>query len=214
MFSQFKTQVLAAEKHLRSRIIAYQANSRIFLLAGLLFVFPASAWSANLLLNGGFNKPAQGVPPGTIVSYSNYCYAGNSAAADWTIFVNSCSAGYDDISTVLVPSTLPGSTGYMMHVTTDGNANGIVQTSGFNETSTVTSIWIYINSGCVTVGTGNGGDTGTDDTFCVAGKWFHMTNVPNGVSPANEIIVYSGTQVGGGNGADFYVKNAAVSVAP
>lgn len=214
MFSQFKTQVLAAEKILRSRIIAYQTNSRIFLLAALLCAFPVSAWSANLLLNGGFNKPAQGVPPGTIVSYNNYCYAGNSAAADWTIFVNSCSTGYDDISTVLVPSTLPGNTGYMMHVTTDGNANGIVQTSGFNETSTVTSIWIYINSGCVTVGTGNGGDTGTDDTFCVAGKWFHLTNVPNGVSPANEVIVYSGTQVGGGSGADFYVKNAAVSAAP
>ena len=210
MFCQFKTQALAAMKPQRSRTI----GARIFLLAGVLCALPVSAFSANLLVNGSFNKPAQGVPLGTPVSYTNYCFGGNSAAADWTIFVNSCSTGYDDITTVLVPSSLPGSTGYMMHVTTDGNANGIVQSGSFNQTDTVSSIWIYINSGCVTVGTGNGGDTGSDDTFCVPGKWFHLTNVPNGVSPANEIIVYAGTQVVGGNGADFYVKNAAVVAAP
>lgn len=187
---------------------------RIFLLAEILCLVPLSSWAANLLANGSFNKPAQGVPPGTPVSYTNYCEAGNSAVASWTIFVNSCSLGFDDISTTLVPSSLPGSSGYMLHVATDGNANGIVQSGSFEQASTMTSIWLYINSGCVTVGTGNGGDTGPDDTFCESGKWFHMSKVPNGVTPANEIIVYSATQLVNGNGADFYVKNASVVTGP
>jgi hypothetical protein len=194
--------------------VMLKTRIQTLLLAGLLCSLPLSAWSANLLANGSFNKPAPGVPPGTPVSYTNYCSAGNSAADSWTIFVNSCSTGFDDITTTLVPSTLPGSTGYMLQVTTDGNANGIVQSGTFNQTSTVTSIWLYINSGCVTVGTGNGGNTGPDDTFCETGKWFRMTNVPNGVSPGNEIIVYAESQLENGNGADFYVKNASVVAVP
>lgn len=175
--------------------------------AVLVCAVPLGLWSQNLLLNPGFNNPAQGVPPGTPVSYTGFCFAGNSAAANWTVFVNSCGT---NISTVLVPSTLPGSNGYMIHVTTTGAANGIVQSGTFSHPNTFSSAWVYINSGCVTIGTGNGGDTGIDEATCETGRWFHFSKVPNGVSPSNEIIVYSVITAG----ADFYVKNASAVAAP
>lgn len=175
----------------------------------LVCVVPLGLWSQNVLSNSGFNTPAAGVPPGTPVSYSNFCYAGNSAAADWSVWVNNCSQGGDDISTVLVPSTLPGTSGYMMHVITDGNANGIVQTPFHSQqTNTLASLWVYVNSGCVLIGTGDGGDTGLDEATCETGRWFHFSRVPNGVTPATEFIVYSLFN------ADFYVKDASVVPAP
>jgi len=182
-------------------------------IAGALLVslVPMRSWAGpNLLINGSFNQPAQGVPPGTPTSFTGCQFGGISAAADWTTFVNSCTAGQNHLSTVLVPSTLPGTGGYMIHVITDGNANGIVQYATFEEPKTLASIWMYINRGCVTVGTGDDGHTGPDATFCETGKWFHLINVPNGVSPANEVIVYSGTSYLASVGADFYVKNAMV----
>jgi hypothetical protein len=187
--------------------------ARTVLLAGMFCAFPLSAWSGNLLLNGNFNKPTQGVAPGTTVSSTGCFAAGNSAAANWTMWINSCDAGFNDISATLVPSTLPGTTGYMQHVVTDGNHNGLVQ-STFNQTSTLTSVWVYVNSGCVAVGTGTGGNTGLDNIFCVPGKWFQILKVPNGFSPATEIVIYSANWIDGANGADFYVKNASVMAAP
>jgi len=188
-------------------------NIRRMLIAGALLssLFPVRSWAGpNLLINGGFNQPAQGVPPGTPTAFTGCQFGGSSAAADWTTFVNSCTAGHDDLSTVLVSSTLPWTDGYMLHVITDGNANGIVQYATFDKPKTLTSIWMYINTGCVTVGTGEDGSTGPDATFCETGKWFHLIDIPNGVSPANEVIVYSGTNYLASVGADFYVKNAVV----
>jgi len=78
------------------------------------------------------------------------------------------------------------------------------------QSSTLSSTWVYINSGCVTIGTGDGGDTGIDEATCESGRWFEFFKVPNGYSPANEFIVYSVITTG----ADFYVKNASVVAAP
>jgi hypothetical protein len=179
-----------------------------FVQAMLVCFVPLGLWSQNVLSNPGFNTPQADVPPGTPVAYTDFCYAGISAAADWSVWVNNCSPGGDDISTVLVPSTLPQSTGYMMHVVTDGNANGIGQTPfRSQETNTLASLWVYINSGCVLIGTGDGGDTGLDEATCETGRWFHFLRVPNGVTPATEFIVYSLYY------ADFYVKDASVIAA-
>lgn len=187
---------------------------RIVLLAGMLCSFPLSAWSANLLVNGAFNTPANGVPPGTTVTFTGCHDAGNSAAAHWTMWTNSCDTGSNDLSATLIPTTLPGATGYMQHIVTDGNLNGLVQRFA-SHSLTLTTVWIYVNSGCVTVGTGDGGNTLSDDTFCVAGQWFRMLKVPNGVSPSNEIVIYSAASPAlGGQGADFYVESATVVVAP
>jgi hypothetical protein len=193
----------------------YCVIARVFLLAGMFCSFPLSAWSANLLLNGSFNKPAQGVPVGTPVSYTGLCAAvGNSAAANWNVQIGSCDTGFNDLQATLVPSTLPLSTGYMQHVVTDGNDNGLYQQFTFSAAKTLTSVWVYVNSGCVGVGTGAQSITGLDDIFCVPGKWFQISKVPNDSSPVVEIVIYSANWIPGQNGADFYVKNASVVIAP
>ena len=58
--------------------------TRISFLAVLLCSFPLGLWSQNLLRNPGFEKPANGVPPGTPVAYTDLCSEGDSAAAVWT----------------------------------------------------------------------------------------------------------------------------------
>ena len=73
------------------------------------------------------------------------------------------------------------------------------------------SAWVYVNSGCVGLGTGNGGSTGIDVSTCALGKWIFL-QVQNGSSPANEFIVYA--SFGSSSGADYYVDNAAVTLAP
>ena len=175
--------------------------------ATLVCCVPLGLWSQNLLLNGSFDKPAPGVAPGTLVSYTDLCNGpGNSAADYWTVYVNGCA----NISTELVPFTLPNTKGYMVHVTTTGEGSGIVQSATFSQSNTVAGAWVYINSGCVSIGTGNGGDTGIDEATCETRRWFQFSRVPNGISSANEFIVYSVITAG----ADFYVKNASIAVAP
>jgi len=167
---------------------------------------PAGLWSQNLLINGGFNKPAAGVAPGTTVSATE-CDApgGWSAAANWTVYIHGCGT----VTTTLEPSTAPNGGAYMIHVTATGSYAGIVQYGFAAQTSTLTSVWVYINSGCVMIGTGNGGSTGLDEATCETGRWFHFSRVPNGDSPANEIIVYSLLYP-----SDFYVDNANVVAGP
>jgi hypothetical protein len=182
---------------------------RIILLvqAALACLMPLTLSAQNLLTNPGFEKPAAGVAPGTLVAYTDFCEAGSSAAAVWSVFVNSCGT---DISTELVPSTAPEGGKYMIHVVTTGNANGIVYCCFANQTTTLSSIWVYVNSGCIGMGTGDGGDTAnTDEMTCEPGAWIRF-KAPNGVSPANEFIVYSVITPG----ADFYVDNARVVAAP
>ena len=71
-------------------------------------------------------------------------------------------------------------------------------------------MWVYVNSGCVGMGTGDGANTSpSDEMTCVTKNWIEF-KVPNGVSPASEFIVYAVI----GPGADFYVDNAKVVIAP
>jgi hypothetical protein len=175
----------------------------------LLVSFSAISLPAqNLLLNPGFEIPATGVVPPAWVTYTNHCLGGNSAAADWYIYVNTCGT---DIKTQLLPSTLPNGGKYMLHLITNGGENGIVQANTFNLPKTLSSIWVFINSGCVGFGTGNGGITHeTDEMSCLIGQWIHL-QVPNGVSPANEVLIYSLPHpFNGTTGADYYLDNGAV----
>ncbi len=181
-----------------------------FLVVALL-VFCSTGLSENLLVNPGFETPASGITPPTSVSFTNFCSAGISAAANWTIFVNSCTPGANDISTQLLPSTAPDGGSLMMHVTTDGAFNGIVQVFlpiNTGPTEAEGSAWVFVNRGCVHIGTGNDGNTGPNAITCVTGQWIHLS-APNGVSPANEFIVYSN-----GGGADYFVDNASVVEIP
>jgi hypothetical protein len=175
--------------------------------AALACLLPLTLSAQNLLANPGFEKAAKGVAPGTPVAYTDFCEAGGSAAAVWSVFVNSCGT---NISTELIPSTLPGGGKYMIHVVTTGNGNGLVYCCFANQTTTLSSIWVYLNSGCVGMGTGDGGDTAnTDEMTCETNSWIQF-KAPNGVSPANEFIVYSVITAG----ADFYADNAKVIGVP
>ena len=179
----------------------------------LACALPLTMTAQNLVKNPGFENPATGVPPGTTVSYTSFCNAGKSAAAVWLVWVNTCGS---DISTTLVPSTALSGGNYMLHVVTTASENGIY-TNFASHPETTSSVWVYVNSGCVGMGTGDGAETSsTDEMTCVTGKWIHFYKVPNGVTPATEFIVYSIINPEfptGTGGADFYVDNAQV-VAP
>ncbi|XHR81307.1 MAG: hypothetical protein ACFKPT_24255 [Gloeotrichia echinulata GP01] len=68
----------------------------------------------------------------------------------------------------------------------------------------IASARIYVVSGKVGIGTGNGGNTSLDLISSQTNTW-ELLQSPNGVSPANEFIIYSATI-----GAEFYVDNASV----
>ena len=114
--------------------------------------------------------------------------------------------------------TAPNGGRYMLHVVTAGNGNGIVQDFA-SQTKTLSSVWVYLNSGCTGMATGDGGNTlQTDEMTCETGSWIQF-KVPSGQSPAFEFIVYS-VQVAVRSadlppGADFYLDNVSVkAVAP
>jgi len=171
---------------------------------------PLTMMAGNLVKNAGFEIPATGVPVGTPVSYTGFCNGGTTAAAVWLAWVNTCGS---DISTTLVPSTAPSGGNYMLHVVTTAAESGIY-TNFASQPQTTSSVWVFVISGCVGMGTGDGAETSsTDETTCVTNQWIHFYKVPNGVNPATEFIVYSVLNAEfptGTGGADFYVDNAQV----
>ena len=105
----------------------------------------------------------------------------------------------------LHPTNSPGNWPDAAHVASSGRG-GLVQVflpwnTGPSDLSS--SVWVYVNSGQVGMGVGNGGDTGFDATSQFTGRWERLF-AKNGVAPANEFIVY------GSNGADFYVAQPHV----
>jgi len=179
----------------------------------LVCALPLTMAAQNLLPNGGFERRAAGVSPGTPVSYTTCDSYGPSAAAVWTVWLNTCGT---EITTTLVPSTAVNGGNYMMHVVTTGANNGLViKFSGAAQTSSTLSV--FVNSGCVGMGTGDGSYTAdTDGMTCLTGQWVTFTKVPNAYSPANEFVVYSvvNPQFLTGGGADFYVDNGRIVAVP
>lgn len=167
----------------------------VFAAIGLI----ASPASANVLSNPDFNTVG---PSGLSTSFTGNGGAGNSAAANWTLFNN----GPATIKTEILPSTrVPG--GRMIHVRTTGSDSGLVQVWGAINTGpahVISSAWVNVSSGKVYIGTGNGGNTGPNGYSSTTGKWEHIRGA-NKVCPANETIIYSS-----GGPADFYVDFAEV----
>lgn len=166
--------------------------------------------SPPLLTNGNFATVG---PNGSSTNATTFVAggAGNSAAANWTLFTNTPG----NIKTQVVPSAItPGAN--MIKVQTNGWRNGLVQVFGGAKSCTVNGPaktrargQLYIHSGTVGVGTGNGGNTQLDKVLTTTGQWLSF-DVPNGVSPANEFIIYSAS-VGG---ASFDVAWADVYEVP
>ena len=158
----------------------------------------------NLLSNSTFNTIGSN---GSSTTFTGNGSAGNSAAANWILWNN----GFATIKTELLPSTFAGNRRKIIHVTTTGNRSGLVQVFLPVNTGSARSIsaaWVFVRSGRVSIGTGNGGNTGLDTTSLTTNKWERL-QARNGVSPANEFIIYSAS-----NGADFYVASACVTPVP
>lgn len=157
----------------------------------------ASAASANVLANPEFSA---GGPPSTITGAP---VPGPSATPPWTTWNNSVAT----TTTQHLPA-FNGRAG-VIHVKTTGADNGLVQVwKPFNAgpSKVVHAARIYVVSGKVGIGTGNGGNTGASAFTTGTGQWETIRGV-NSVCPANETIIYS---VGGP--ADFYVDFASVEV--
>ncbi|HYV49578.1 MAG TPA: hypothetical protein VFA20_32185 [Myxococcaceae bacterium] len=167
-------------------------------------------FSPNLLSNPTMAQPGPGgtftdvttVVPGT---------AGDSAAASWTLFTNNPGR----IVSEQLNSTLAGMT-KMLHVITWAPSNGAVQVfpgsasctaNGPAHTDAVAYVWV--RSGQVCIGTGNGGLTQCDAYSSFHNTW-EVLEAHNGVSPANEFIVYA-TSPGG---ADYLIGFARVNETP
>ena len=158
----------------------------------------------NLLTNPAFTQAAAGQPNPT--SLTGRSTGGLTPSAGWTTWVNPQAT----ISVAREPSDRPGSTGDMLHVTADNSGCGIVQTflphSDTGPDRITASAWVRTVRGGVCIGTGNGGDTGADTSTETAGQW-QLIEAANGVSPANEFIIYAATD----GGAEYYVDSPAVS---
>ena len=90
--------------------------------------------------------------------------------------------------------------------------NGLVQvfgTPGTGPIDAVAEVWVYVNSGIVGLGIGDGGSNRSQQYFSqTTGQWELLTANAS-TSPVNEIIIYSS-----GGSAEFYVDLAAASAVP
>jgi hypothetical protein len=165
----------------------------------------APAASQNMLVNESFEVEG---PDGASASMSGVVGAAVSAAENWFIFQNTPVT----TKTELLPSTLPGGGPLMMHVTTNGGSNGIEQVMLPIDTGPACvehQVWVYVESGVVFAGAGNGGNTGPNAFSTTTGQWELLIG-NNIICPANLFIVYAGSP----NGADFYIDIASVEAVP
>lgn len=174
----------------------------ISLFFGIGFLMPEIK-AQNLLQNSSFDVVNPNGPISSFTRTQQNVGGGQSGAANWTTWANTRNS---TIETEWMPSNLTG--GHMLRVSTNGNRNGIVQVFGRNgegPDEATACVWLFIERGEVGVGIGNGGNTHTSMTLTEPGKWERIT-VSNGVSPANQIIIYTTSA----EGADFYVEHAEV----
>lgn len=175
-----------------------RAHIQVAALVALVAGAPLSA--GNALTNGSFETPGILGPYVESVGYSG---VGHSAALGWGVFHNT----EGTTITELVTSTVPGGGKFMLHVVTDGHANGIAQVfapfdGGY--ACVDEQVTIYVVSGTVIIGAGNGGNTGPN-AFADANGTFEVLAGDNAVCPANAFIIYSWFA-----GAEFYVDLASV----
>ncbi len=171
---------------------------RIGLLAAAI-ALPCSA--ANMLTNSSFETAG---PLGPEVNVEGIRGQGASAAAGWNIFHNT----NGKTTTKLMATTLPGESGNMMYVKTTGYANGVSQVMLPFDTGPACveeQLWVYVVSGKVYIGAGNGGNTGSNKVNTTTGQW-ELLVANNVVCPANTFIIYCADV----NGAEFYVDVASV----
>ena len=188
---------------------------------------PDGGWRVTDLTTTAGLPPA--APATSLVYWETTATAGNDLAAEGNLLANpgfvdgprnrwehaaswtGWTQGRQDrvMLTDLQPSTLPipGSR-RMLHVSTTIDTAGLVQMFAPQDTGPVrveSAAWIYVLRGEVAIGTGNGGNTGFDARTAERARWIRLS-APNGVSPANEFIIYASSP----GGAEFFVAAASV----
>jgi hypothetical protein len=174
------------------------------LIIAMTIAIPTSAAPdpASLIADGGFHLTGSGPTRSSIV-----CAATPTAAPDWLTWNN------DPVttSTELIPDTLLGRDGWMLHVTVVGTSlmqgSGIYRPYAAVDTGPMrvrALVWVYVLSGRVGVGAGNGGNTGIGAATSTIGRW-ELLRAFNGVAPANEIIIYAVDR-----SAEFYIGSVTV----
>jgi hypothetical protein len=168
----------------------------------LVFALAAGARADVILSDNNFSTPN---PNFTGKPLTGYKVTGYSAAAHWGTWNNTSAS----TSTELLKSTFSGGGTNMIHVETTGAMNGIVQVfapHNTGPTNVLSTAYVYVLSGKVYLGTGNGGDTTSDVVSKTTGQWERL-QAYNGISPANEMVIYSS-----GGPANFYVAYASISI--
>lgn len=169
--------------------------------SGLRFDILAGPAAPDDLTRSGDMGPALRTPPAPLTGTGQ----GPSALRDWRLS-NTTSA--TTLSWV-EPTTRPGGWGWMLHVTTTGTGCGLVQqwaAAGTGPAAATASAWVYVLSGTVHIGSGDGATVGADAVSTGHDRW-ELIEAVNGHSPVNQVLVASD-----GGPAEFLVD--MVSVVP
>jgi len=169
--------------------------------SGLRFdLLGSPAAAPNLVINPDFTQ-ARRQPPGTLTGSAA---SGQAAAENWGLWNNPATSTTSRVE----PTTRPGGTGWMLRISTGAGGCGLVQqwaATGTGPAAATAEAWVYIIRGGVTLGSGNGGNTGGDTSNRTAGRWEQLA-APSGHSPVNEVILYAAPA----DGAEFLVDFIAV----
>jgi len=131
-----------------------------------------------------------------------------SAAEAWSAYANIPTT----VTTTLTRSTRR--TGRrMLRVQTGARDSGIFQAwgeaRGLAPARTLTTAWVFVRSGQVYVGTGNGAATGGDAYSTTTGRWEQL-KAQNVSCPATQTVLYAASE----KGADFDVDLVEVNEVP
>ncbi|RCJ42356.1 hypothetical protein A6770_35100 [Nostoc minutum NIES-26] len=157
----------------------------------------------NLLKNSKFEIIEQSGS----TTFSGLGFADSTPAANWRLWLNESGT----LTAQVLSSTFPLGGNTMIHVATNGLDNGLVQIflpQNTGPVRTVAAAWVFVKKGRVGIGTGNNGNTQLDVISSTKKQWEYL-EATNGVSPANQFIIYSASE----GGAEFYVASASVSEA-
>lgn len=169
--------------------------------SGLRFdVLGAPAQAPNLVANADFTR-ARRQPPAAL---SGSAVTGPAAAEDWELRNNAATTTASDVE----PTTRPGGSGWMLRVSTGAGGCGLIQqfaSTGSGPAAGNAETWVCVVRGAVSLGSGNGANTGSDASSSGIGQWQQLA-APSGHSPVNEVAIYAVPA----DGAEFLVDFVAV----
>lgn len=151
--------------------------------SGLRFDVLAGPATPQSLTHSADLGPALRTPPPPLTGTGS----GSSPLHDWWL-VNQHDA---TTRAWLEPTSRPGGWGWMLHLATTADSCGLAQqweATGSGPAHATVQAWIYVISGQVRAGAGNGDDIG-DDVISASTQRWELLNGPATRSPVNQVIV-------------------------